>query len=371
MQPRSRPDPLNDHSSVATLVLALRAPGVLPLTITGVQGTIFNGTSLQAGSNITITWTSVSTDPSAVFLVAFASLVPPDLADNVPTERGNITVELGVGLETGQYNLEFQFFRAPVAQFGINISSLITSSGFPQTGSSPLTTRQSTFTAPSDLRALTGLRSGIPSHHGSAGAISAGVVGGVVAVFLAFLGLRYFFWRSRRREAPTRPEQDRSRLNITKESPFFPAPISAALAGKCLNSHFFTLPQRHREQTTTNFGPGRKTRWLQGRRPPLRGHRAGTTVNLARGITERPQARPRLSLVKPLRPLLYLPTELKPAPSPSADAKQRIVLRRDPPAPTPASQPESGPSREELEDEVRRLREQVSSLSPPSYSEPE
>ncbi|KAJ7844620.1 hypothetical protein B0H14DRAFT_2776399, partial [Mycena olivaceomarginata] len=46
--------------------------------------------------------------------------------------------------------------------------------------------------------------------------------------------------------------------------------------------------------------------------------------------------------------------------------KQPIIMRWDPAQPAPPS--ESAPSREELEDEVRRLREHVSSLSPPSYS---
>lgn len=180
-----------------------------------------------------------------------------------------------------QYTLEFQFFRAPVAQVDIDISSPITSSGSQsRTESSSLTTsvhshcpfrcpcidtsaapaarptgppdrvyllqhhplhparhllahhrRQSTITALSGVHALTGFRSGIPSHHGSAGAISGGVIGGVVVVLLVVLGSWYFFCRSRRREATAQPWRDNegsvgAATSVTGKAPSAPTVLT-------------------------------------------------------------------------------------------------------------------------------------------------
>jgi hypothetical protein len=58
---------------------------------------------------------------------------------------------------------------------------------------------------------------------------------------------------------------------------------------------------------------------------------------------------------------------VRPAVMPALDALSPQPVPLEAPSPQPMPPPDSGPSRDELLQEVQRLREQVNEIAPPAY----
>ncbi|KAF7352227.1 1,3-beta-glucanosyltransferase [Mycena venus] len=175
-------------------------------------------------------------------------------------------------------------------------------------------------------------------HHINVGAIAGGVVGGVVVtIIMALLG----WWYVRRRRGFTLEVEPRLDLTDAEKPPFQPIPISTPRAGKPSAGN----------TDSDEFRPWEENEAIT---PPPSGSTAGHS----------------------------------PSPAPSEkSAKQPIIMRWDPPTspprsplgaeeeirqgasfPSSTSQPAAQSRERELEEEVLRLRQQVSALSPPAYS---
>ncbi|KAJ7438639.1 hypothetical protein B0H11DRAFT_2104286 [Mycena galericulata] len=302
--------------------LAMGPSGVIPLTITAIPS------SIEVGASLSILWQTNGTDPPLINMQIENPVTSFQPLTDLTTSTGNVRFDVP-DIPTGQYNVIFfddqDVIYAETSIQILNPSSTASGSANPS-GTPSIAISGSPSTTPSDTPATssgsgsspitssgstssTGSShpTGVVVHHNHAGAIAGGVVGGVVAIILALLAGWYV-----RRKRPVAAEE--SGLDLKEKVQFLPTPIGTALAsGSAV----------HDEE---EFRP-----WAEY------GQTAGSSTTAAAGSTG---------------------AEVE-----VSSPKQPIIMRWDPP-----SQPGSAPSREELEDEVRRLRDQVSSLSPPSYS---
>ncbi|KAJ7807088.1 hypothetical protein B0H14DRAFT_2874235 [Mycena olivaceomarginata] len=284
--------------AVAVLVLGLRASGVLALQITGPR-------SAQYHTNMTITWTSVSTDPKILKIRLINS--PLNFIDaTAPTADGSLTVNI-IDFPTGEVRLTFfdednNIVAASVIDI-VDAGSTVSANPSASVSGSASPGSASTTTSSSASQAPTGLNQ-TPAEgakkHSQVGVIAGGVTGVMIASMLALLA----WWYVRRRRTGAVQEE----LNTLA------APVLAA-------------------RSLDEFRP-----WDESANATTAGSSAPAASFILSSVAE---------------PVVNNP-------------KQPIIMRWDPAQPAPPS--ESAPSREELEDEVRRLREHVSSLSPPSYS---
>ncbi|KAF7358172.1 hypothetical protein MVEN_00865600 [Mycena venus] len=346
-----------------SVILWFCTPGILPMTITGPS-------SAQSNSIVTFTWTSVSGDPtifeidsdealnslnqsdpywivnnlapthriafssndgfqilaegSIEILAASSSSIPsssaPDSSTGVPVPVSRSPVP-----STGS-------FTSPTSSITPTLSSSQSSPTQPQTATSRAQISVSSdqispspaatsFISESSTQPQTsniGPQNSVPSestvakHHSNASAIAGGVVGGAVMILLALLGWWYFHRRSSSAAA------GESQSDILARPQFLAAPISTALTGarevyNGSNNHEFR-PWEDNETSAVSS--------------------AATPALATSDVSNR---------------------------------KQPIFMYHDPPA-VDTTQPHHGPSREELLEEVQRLREQLGAISPPSYS---
>ncbi|KAJ7743422.1 hypothetical protein B0H14DRAFT_2987494, partial [Mycena olivaceomarginata] len=288
---------------VAIFVLGLWASNGWPLQITGPR-------SAQYHTNMTITWTSVSTDPPVLKILLTNSAL--NFIDELPTvsaSDGNLTVDI-FDVPTGEFSLTFldednNLVAASVIDI---VDAGSTASAGPSgsiSGSGQASSRSTSITASSQTpngsnQAPT---EATRKHNGL-------IAGTVTGVTIASMLVLLVWWYARRRRATAVQEKC---FNTTDESQFLAVPpIGAMLA------------------------PDPDEAW------PSDGIEAAPTPE-ATPATPTPTAEPVVN-----------------------NTKQPIILRWEPAAPDPPA--ESAASRQELEEEVRRLREHVSALSPPSYS---
>ncbi|KAJ7231171.1 hypothetical protein B0H12DRAFT_1146896 [Mycena haematopus] len=342
---------------VIAVVLWSYTPGILSMTITGPSSAVSN-------SSVTFTWTSVSSDPTTFEIDVDQALNTLNQSDpywiinDLTTADGSATVSLPV-LSAGTHRIAFSStdgfnilaegsieILAEPASSSVPVSippppptsssaspapslpptssnsqssshrpqSQTASSGAPQSPSNPTSpspAATSLLSQSSSSQSQIGAASstGGPQiaatkHHTNAGAIAGGVVGAIVVILLALLGWWYF----RRRSRSTAAAESHG-----ETSQFLAAPISSALAV-------------HNNQ---EFRPWEDTETT------LQSHPLSRLVKRLTSVTSR---------------------------------KQPITVSRDPAVMAPyTTQPTHQPSREELFDEVQRLRAQVRTVSPPPY----
>ncbi|KAJ7891060.1 hypothetical protein B0H13DRAFT_2530204 [Mycena leptocephala] len=373
---------LNRGTLVAAVVLGFCAPGGLPMTITGPS-------SAQSNGPITFTWTSVSTDPTIFEIdidLALNSLNQSDsyfIQQNLDTAGGSTTFtlpDLSVGIHriafssndgfqildegsieilaagsspsptssgtpssstalapsppaspTGSSSSSSTSSLPPIAKtppnsFISSISSIsLSSSTQTATNSSsfasssppmpiPTTSSISSISQSSSTQTATsGLQNIAPKHHTSAGAIAGGVAGGTVVILLALLG----WWYLRRRGASGEKSHNEIR-------PFLASPASSAFTG---------VPASHNGSDIHEFRP-----WEDN------------------GTSAVPSTTPTVSSAGTSAPTVSTRTAAG-----VTDRKQSVM---DPPV-VATTQPDPGPSREELLEEVQRLRQQIDIIPPP------
>ncbi|KAF7358169.1 hypothetical protein MVEN_00865300 [Mycena venus] len=365
---------------VTAVVLWFWAPGILPMKITGPSSGQPNGT-------VTFTWTSDSSDPT-IFEIdideELNSLLQSDpywIINNLNTADGSATVtlpDLLVGTHRIAFssNDGFQILDEGSIEILAASSSSVSSSSAPTTSKSvpppppvskPPTTssttpissssqpfstqsfstqsfstqsfstqssaqssstqsqtatsgaQQSVFPSPAPTSALpeslptqsqiaaSGPQPDVTKRHSNAGAIAGGVVGGAVVILLALLGWWYFHRRSGSAAA------GESYNDISASPQFLAVPVSSALAGN---------RPVHNGSNNHEFRP-----WEDNERSAISS--TATPVSATA----------------------------------SASTRNQPVMYRD--APT---QPDHGPSREDLLQEVERLRAHIGAIPPPAYS---
>ncbi|KAJ7919464.1 hypothetical protein B0H13DRAFT_1988956 [Mycena leptocephala] len=362
---------------VTAVVLGYYAPGVLPLTITGPSSAQSNGT-------ITITWTSVSTDPTTIEinidenLNTFTSSDPFYNVLGITTADGSATFTLpALSVGTHRIALSSNDGFQVLAQANLEISAAASSvsgpsasgpsasgasaSGASGTSSSapvsspPAPTSSSTSSTPS--QSPTGPPNVIPRHHSNAAAIAGGVVGGVVVILLALLG----WWYLRRRRSPGKEAHGDI---IDPEPRFLAAPVGSAVAGTSAGHNRYG--SRSEIDEFRPWEDNQTTATVMSSAPTL-------------GSVSAPSASNPLTTSNPL----HTSTSSTPssrAPVASGKRRQPVVMRWEPPAAAPGVDayahapqpaPDDGPSRDELLEEVQRLREHIDVISPPEYSPPQ
>ncbi|KAJ7785101.1 hypothetical protein DFH07DRAFT_786688 [Mycena maculata] len=357
---------------VAAVVLGLCAPGVLSLTITGPS-------SAQSNGSVTFTWTSVSTDPTSFEididedLESLASTDPYFIQPNVDTASGSTTFPLP-SLSVGVHRIAFSsndgftiYTTGNLTILAAASSSIPSSSSAPASSpppsstisptssSIPVTSSSSQSSQTKSTQSLSptgGSQNGVINHHTNTGAIAGGVVGAVVIMLLALLG----WWYLRRRADSSAAGQE-SHGGITQ---FLATPVTTALAGApVVNNRSDRDEFRPWEDNALTAVSSAATAAPTASAPPPSAAWAGSVPSAGapskRTVREVPA-----------------PTS---APAPAAvastDRKQPIVMRWEPPAGGHnTARLDSGPSRDDLVEEVRRLREHIEIISPPAYPGP-
>ncbi|KAJ7142014.1 hypothetical protein C8R43DRAFT_1016145 [Mycena crocata] len=368
---------------LTAVVLGLAIPGVLPMTMTG-------PTSGHSGDIITITWNNISSTDPTTFQIdidhALDSLQQTDsytVITNLETASGSATVTLP-DLVPGNHRIAFSSDDGFVvlAQGSIQIlpasssgaSSAPVSRPSPPPTSSlpslsiPSSTSSSASITPTSSQASQSGGSGgqnQPKHHSNVGAIAGGVVGGIVLILLAFLA----WWYLRRRNGYAAPGQQ-SDLDLRDEPRFLAAPVSNALAAappaNRRSDHDEFRPWEDTETTAPTAATAASTH-----APTLSASSQTFSSNRNRSVVDTATSAPAAASTNP-------PTRSTSSQPVSTDRKQPVVMRWQPPAtatdastqqePIPVQDP--GPSRDELLQEVARLREHIGVISPPAYPGP-
>ncbi|KAF7351868.1 hypothetical protein MVEN_01148300 [Mycena venus] len=400
----------------SALVLGFCAPGILSITMTGPS-------SAQANGTVTITWTSVSTDPTTFQIdidEVLNSLQQSDnyfVIPNINTASGSATFGLP-DLLVGTHRIAFSSddgFQV-LSQSSIEIlpaagssssSSALASSSTPSSSSSspspspPTSSSSSQSSSSQSQTATSGAdHNGVVKHHSNVGAIAGGVVGGIVVILLALLGWWYL---RRRRASPPAGMESPGPGEITQ---FLAAPVSTG-------AHRGAAPAVHHGVEDNEFRPwevdegsaysstGTHTRaFSSGAAPstsstgtpafsstgtpafsstgtPAFSHATAPSISSSSAPTTAPSVSTRATAGAAAG---ATQGTSKPNTTRDRDRKQPLVMRWEPVGPdgatstgtlSPHTQPQDdGPSREELLQEVQRLREQIEDSAPPEYSGP-
>ncbi|KAJ6562309.1 hypothetical protein B0H19DRAFT_95632 [Mycena capillaripes] len=370
---------------VTAVLLGFCAPGVWPLTITGpVPSAHPNGT-------VTFTWTKDPTDPALIEIdvdEALNSLLSTDgywIAPNITTADGTATIGLndlsvGTHLVAFSSNDGFQVLAKGSLEIVAIGSSLSvpastssappsSSSSPPSSSSSPPTSSSSSQSSSSSSPSQTSPPNPVPKHT-NVGAIAGGVVGGLVVIVLALLA--WWYLRRRRTSSAYAAPDQASPGEITQ---FLAPPVAvgSALGGasaahnRSRSDDEFRPWEENDAQTRAGSSVYVPTQASSSAYVPTQaGSSAGTSAfspNAAQTFSSTSARTPALSLVGTT------------APSDSGSSSRGIpapvpVPNRGPPRDRdPQPEPTVGPSREELLQEVQRLREQIDD-APPEYPGP-
>ncbi|KAJ7222011.1 hypothetical protein C8J57DRAFT_1392326, partial [Mycena rebaudengoi] len=393
----------NKKTFVTAVALASCAPGVLPYTITGQSTFQFNGP-------ITLTWTSDATDPVLFqidideLLNSLESTDPYFVLQNVTTALGSATFTPNPILSVGTHRIAFSSTDSFTVYTTGSIEILApatSSSSPPTTTTTPRTTSStpasppptssvppslppsssdaassksasisslpsssnSSSTAPISSISQTGSSTqsqspiGAPpqidtTKHSSTGAIAGGIVAAVVIlIFLALLG----WWYLRRRN------RSPIALGQTNDSRFVSTPflntVAVAGAGTRSDHDEFRPWEENLNQSSTALSAPTPT----SASPTTTSPQPSAPSTTASDSSAAPLVPNRTRLKQPF----VMP--VRPAAVPALDAPSPQPVPLEAPSPQPMPPPDSGPSRDELLQEVQRLREQVNEISPPAY----
>ncbi|KAF8209593.1 hypothetical protein K438DRAFT_1960600 [Mycena galopus ATCC 62051] len=298
--------------AAALLLVLLWLPDALSIVITAPPGSV----TISMGADVTITWTYTESDPQEFFIfVSNETLMDhPVLNGVVLTSNEVILASMPSDVSPGPYNMSFQTVDTAdrlLASILINLVGPSSSSEISNSATS------------------NNLSGSVPAQsHSNVGTIAGSVVAGTSAILLAFLGGWYVRrWRG--------SAQQRSSVDLTLDPPNYSVETIALL----------------------NFiGSDRET------------PRSSVVSSTPVGASNTPIT-PLILRSEPLQGEFAKVVRSSPfSEVPAASKRTPTELRWDPPtAPSLAELEETRHSRDELEDEVRMLREHIGAISPPPY----